>query len=67
MKRNNLIILLTTMFMSMVVNKASAYDAEIEGIYYEFSETDATVVKGDNQYSGDIIIPQSVTYNGKIS
>ncbi len=43
---------------------AMAYDAEIDGIYYEFSGTEACVVRGDNLYSGDIVIPQSINYNG---
>ena len=41
-----------------------AYDAEIDGIYYNlnFNDDEAEVVKGN--YSGDIIIPESVTYSG---
>ena len=35
----------------------------IDGIYYEFAGTEATVVSGANKYTGDIIIPESVTYN----
>ena len=51
---------------------ASAYDAEIDGIYYEFSGTEATVTYQhslygfyESDYSGDVIIPQSVLYNGR--
>lgn len=47
---------------------ASAYDAEIDGIYYNFSEDEAEVTYSDynnNSYSGAVIIPESVTYNGK--
>ena len=50
---------------------ASAYDAKINGIYYNFSGTEATVTaiifnNGDNRkaYTGNVVIPASVTYNG---
>ncbi len=62
---------LLTIFFSMVGSKAFAYDAEIDGIYYNFSGTEAQVTyqryssHGLSDYSGDIIIPQYVTYNGK--
>ena len=47
-----------------------AYDAEIDGIYYNFSSygSTATVTYCDgnyNSYSGDVVIPESVTYNGR--
>ena len=52
-----------------------AYDAEIDGIYYNFiSETEAevTFLEGDgvymvyaSNYAGHVVIPESVTYNGK--
>ena len=41
-----------------------AYDALIDGICYSFSGDNAEV-DYNNDYSGDIIIPPSVTYNGK--
>ena len=47
---------------------ASAYDAEINGIYYNFSGNNAIVTYRDytyNSYSGSVIIPQTVIYNGK--
>jgi len=46
---------------------AFAYDAEIDGIYYNFSGDEATVTSGNfsYSYSGSIIIPESVTYEGK--
>ena len=45
---------------------AFAYDAEIDGIYYDFSGDEATVtMNGIVCYSGSIIIPESVTYIGK--
>lgn len=55
---------------------ASAYDAKIDGIYYNFSETEATVTyfKRNSSYSnynktayfGNIVIPEYVSYNGKM-
>ena len=54
-------LLLLLMMLSPMM--ALAYDAEIDGIYYDFEGTEATVVKGDNQYTGDIVIPESITYN----
>ena len=46
-----------------------AYNACIDGIYYNFSETGATVTYGNsngNSYSGSVIIPMSVTYKDYI-
>ena len=36
---------------------------EIDGIYY-IIENSATVTKNPNKYSGDIVIPESVSYEG---
>lgn len=52
---------------------AFAYDAEIDGIYYNFSGDEATVTfkhlddtyKYHSNYSGNILIPEVVSYNGK--
>ena len=55
---------------------ASAYDAKIDGIYYNFSETEATVTyfKRNSSYSnynksaylGSVVIPEYVSYNEKM-
>ena len=44
-----------------------AYDAQIDGIYYNFSGTEASVTCGSTSgaYSGKVVIPVSVTYNGE--
>ena len=57
-----------------------AYDAQIDGIYYKFSTDEATVTYQQYQqeyqdgelienyisdYTGDIVIPETVAYNGK--
>ena len=47
---------------------ANAYDAEIDGIYYEFSGDEATVTHGIlavGSYSGSVVIPESVTSGEK--
>ena len=69
MKRLMIITLLTLLFPIA----ANAYDAQIKGIYYNFSGNEATVTYMDftgssyiSGYSGTVIIPLSVTYNGKI-
>ena len=43
-----------------------AYDAKIDGIYYNFYSSSGTaeVTQGDNPYSGDVIIPSTITYSG---
>ena len=58
-------------FLMMVLPiLASAYDAPIDGIYYNFSGDEATVTYYSRNYnysaySGSVVIPESVTYNGK--
>ena len=46
-----------------------AYDAEIDGIYYNFSGDEAEVtwcpLPDGKTYSGTMVIPESVTYEGK--
>ena len=52
----------------MVCTMLRAYDAKIDGIYYSFSGNRATVTYRDewyDSYKGDLIIPESVSYNGK--
>ncbi len=65
------ILLLILMLLPIV---ASAYDAKINGIYYNFSDNKAEVTYlkyQDNypyyisDYTGAVVIPASVTYNGK--
>ena len=55
---------LTTLILSVFFSiSALAYDVEVDGIYYDISETTATVTKGDKKYSGDIVIPESISFN----
>ena len=63
MKRN--ILLLLVALLPVVAN---AYNTEINGIYYNFSGNEAIVTYKDTNYgsySGTVVIPASVTYNGK--
>ena len=48
---------------------ASAYDFEVDGIYYNINGNEATVTHKNwsfGAYSGSVVIPITVTYNGTI-
>ena len=59
---------LLAVLMSMVTNVASAYDACIDGIYYNLGMTATVTYRSfsngtvTSDYSGDVVIPASVTY-----
>ena len=56
--------LMTTLILSVMFSiSASAYDVEVDGIYYYFFGTTVTVTSG-KKYSGNIVIPESITYKG---
>lgn len=64
MKRNLLILCLCL----LTGISASAYNANIDGIYYIFSGDMAWVTYKDtyyNSYSGTVVIPEHVSYGGK--
>ena len=53
---------LTTLILSVFFSiSALAYDVEVDGIYYDISGTTATVTQGGD-FSGDLVIPESITY-----
>lgn len=59
-----LILLTLTLLLPMLT---SAFDFQVDGIYYNItSTTDHTVevASGSSRYLGDIVIPDHVTYNG---
>ena len=65
------ITFLLALLMSMVGAKTFAYDAKIGGIFYYFWGTDAIVTyhgydykSNKNAYTGNVVIPETVTYNG---
>ena len=54
---------LFTLLLLLAVFTASAYDFEVDGICYNIYEKRVTVMHSD--YSGDIVIPETVTYDGE--
>ncbi len=61
---------LTSIFL-LCCSAIYAYDFEVDGIYYDISGTNASVTcryynsdYNSRAYSGDIVIPESVEYNG---
>ena len=63
-------LLLTLLCLSL---SARAHDAEVDGIFYNLDTDNRTATvtfKGDyeysydNEYSGDVVIPETVIYNG---
>ena len=63
-------LLLTLLCLSL---SARAHDAEVDGIFYDLNADNKTATvtyKGDNynsysnEYSGAVVIPETVTYNG---
>lgn len=59
------VLLLLTLLSTLT---ASAYDAEIDGIYYNLINKvkQAKVTSGDTKYTGSVNIPNTITYNGDI-
>ena len=56
---------MTTLILSVFFSvSASAYDIEVDGIYYNLIKETKTVevTCGDIPYSGEIIIPESITF-----
>ncbi|MDY3741666.1 MAG: leucine-rich repeat domain-containing protein [Prevotella sp.] len=64
-----LIVFLFSLILSVVFStSALAYDVEIDGIYYNLNSEDKTAEvtsKWDDKYSGEVIIPSSITVEGK--
>jgi len=58
-------IFLLTLLLSVAAS-AFAVEVEIGGLWYEVvSKTkEATVIKNNNYYEGDIVIPETVEYDG---
>ena len=60
----NLSTFFLIVLLSMVAGKASAYDAEIDGVCYNFINEDEAEIARDN-YTGTIKIPANIVFDGK--
>ena len=66
--------LLMTIAVLLCSATASAHDFEVDGIYYNVTSTSNSTVEvtykgsypdGYNEYTGSVVIPSSISYNGK--
>ena len=59
-------ILLLLLYVLHSSLRCLGYDFKIDGIYYNIKGNDVSVASGDNRssYSGNVIIPETVIYNG---
>ena len=70
MKKQNSILFLFTLLISMVCTKSFAHDISVANadgkiIYYNYTNNRTELeVSSSYAYSGNIVIPESVTYNG---
>lgn len=56
-----------TMFALLISTNLFAFDCEVDGIYYNrLSSDEFEVTHGDNKYTGDVVIPETVTYKNKV-
>ena len=66
---------LFTLFLALIASVSAIYasDTQVDGIWYDFDESNKTATvtyRGssfdsyNNEYSGSVVIPSSVTYNG---
>lgn len=73
MKKNSFLkprswFLLLVGLVASFSQKAIAYDFEVDGIYYSvvsLSDLTCSVVSGDTQYEGEVVIPGTVSYKNK--
>ena len=72
MKQKTILPAVLAAVLSLVATAASAHDFEFDGIYYNYNweGTSTVTYKGSsydadaNEYTGEVIIPSSVTYSG---
>lgn len=60
--------LMLTVLVAFVSLTASAYDFEVDGVYYEvisLSDLTCKVVSDDTEYTGDVTVPSTVTHSGR--
>ena len=63
-----LFVFLFSLILSVLFStSASAYDVKVDGIYYNLISEDKTaeVTSGEEKYSGEVVIPSSITSEGK--
>ena len=63
-----LIVFLFSLILSVVFStSASAYDVKVDGIYYTLISKGKTaaVTSGEEKYSGEVVIPSSITVEGQ--
>ena len=61
-------LFLFSLILSVVFStSASAYDVKVDGIYYNLISKSKTaeVTSGEDKYAGDVVIPSSITSEGK--
>lgn len=65
--KTRFIACLTTLILSVFFSiSASAGAVEVDAIYYDISGTTATVTSGEKEYSGHIVIPESITFENSV-
>ena len=60
---------MTTLILSVIFSiSSSAYDVMVDGIYYNIvtKAKTAEVTEGDNEYSGDVTIPETITVDNVV-
>ena len=60
-------VILTIVMVLCVALPTLAHDFEVDGIYYNYLDKTAKTVEvtyGSSRYTGTVIIPSSITYNG---
>lgn len=65
--RHKTLTIMLAILMSMTASVTMAYDALIDGVYYNFTNSYAIVTyktTSYNSYSGDVVIPETVIYKG---
>ena len=61
---------LTLVVLALLPTNAMAYDFEVDGIFYKINGNETTVTYANygsgSDYSGDVVIPETITYDGVI-
>ena len=58
-----------TLMLSMLSVSVSAYDIEVDGMYYNVLSIDnltVEVTSGENKYSGNIVVPLQISFKDRI-